>query len=65
MDEPLKRIIQSAGGMRPLARLLGISPQAVAQWHHVPAKHVLAIETIIGEEITRYEMRPDIYGAAP
>jgi len=65
MDEPLKRIIQSVGGMRPLARSLGISPQAVAQWRHVPAKHVLAIETIINAEVTRYEMRPDIYGVAP
>lgn len=57
--------ISKAGGSAKLALALGITRQAVDQWKArvVPPEHVLAIEQITG--VTRYELRPDIYGAPP
>lgn len=46
-----------------MAKLLGISRQAIGQWKAVPAERVLALESISG--ISRYELRPDLYGPAP
>ncbi len=51
-----------------LARELGISPQALDGWRkrkQIPAERVLDIERITGLKVTRYMMRPDIFGAAP
>jgi len=59
LSDALKRI----GGPVALARKLGIVPSAVTQWTRVPPRHVLAIEGITG--ITRYKLRPDIFGPAP
>lgn len=57
--------ISEAGGASKLARALGITRQAVEQWkgRGVPPEHVLAIEKITG--VSRYALRPDIYGAPP
>ena len=51
-----------------LARELGISPQALDGWRkrkQIPAERVLDIERISRLKVTRYMMRPDIFGAAP
>lgn len=43
-------------------------PQAVTRWKKsgkVPQNHCEAIERACNGRITRYEMRPDIYGEAP
>lgn len=42
-----------------LARQIGVTPQAIAQWDRVPVKHVLSVERITG--VPRHELRPDIY----
>jgi len=55
----LKDVVKLAGGVRPLARLLGISPQAIVQWSQIPVRHVLTIERLTG--IRREALRPDIY----
>jgi DNA-binding transcriptional regulator YdaS (Cro superfamily) len=57
--------ISKAGGPTKLGRALGITRQAVEQWKGrvVPPEHVLAIEKLTG--VTRYELRPDIYGPPP
>lgn len=55
-----------AGGQSKLAELLGISAQAVQQWVDsgmVPPRRVLDVERITG--ISRFELRPDIYGDPP
>ncbi|MNJ53098.1 hypothetical protein D3C77_484730 [compost metagenome] len=51
-----------------LARELGISPQAIDGWKkrkQIPAERVLDIERITEMKLTRYMMRPDIFGAGP
>ena len=59
MDLPLQEAIKRAGGKSALARLVGVTPQAVTQWKHIPLHHVLRLEDALG--ITRQWQRPEIY----
>lgn len=63
MNDMTKTAVVNAGGARALARALRITPQAIVQWPHVPAKHVLEVERLSG--VSRYDLRPDIYGDGP
>ena len=48
-----------------IAQRLGITESAVRHWangvRRVPAERVLTIEQVTGGQVTRYELRPDIY----
>lgn len=49
-----------------MARQLGIKPPSISEWkarNRVPAERVLEVEKISG--VSRYELRPDIFGPAP
>lgn len=70
----IERAVQVVGGQAALAREITaraakITPQAVHQWatgeRPVPAHHCLAIETATAGAVTRYELRPDVFGPAP
>jgi DNA-binding transcriptional regulator YdaS (Cro superfamily) len=52
---------RATNGNTGLARALGgeISPQAIAQWKHVPADRVLKVEKVSG--VSRHRLRPDLY----
>ncbi len=60
-------IERHGAGQAGIARLLGVTPQAVSQWVNgsrpVPPKHALAIEAATG--VSRHELRPDVFGPAP
>lgn len=58
--DPVEEAKEAVGGPGALARELGISKQAVAQWPRVPAERVLDVERITG--VSRHQLRPDIYG---
>jgi hypothetical protein len=62
-EEALWAAINRAGGARALARELGIAHQAISKWERVPPLRVLEVERISG--ISRYQLRPDIYGEKP
>jgi DNA-binding transcriptional regulator YdaS (Cro superfamily) len=51
--------VDAAGGYRSLARLLGITHQAIIQWEKVPASRMLEIERLTG--VQREVLRPDLY----
>jgi DNA-binding transcriptional regulator YdaS (Cro superfamily) len=51
--------IKAAGGIRPLARALGISHVSVLEWTSVPTRHLLEIEKVTG--IPRETLRPELY----
>ena len=55
----LKRAIEIAGGQAELARLIGITAQAISQWDEVPPLRVLVVERVSG--VSRHELRPDLY----
>lgn len=54
-------------GQAGIARLLGVTPQAVNQWvsgtRPVPPRHVLVVEAATG--VSRHLLRPDVFGPAP
>lgn len=52
---------EKVGGVTKLAEKLGISRPAIYQWTRVPAERVLAIETATGGQVTRHQLRPDLY----
>lgn len=60
-DQALERAIGAAGGVRALARAVGVSQPAVSNWKRVPADRVLSVEASTG--IPRGELRPDLYPA--
>lgn len=64
----LERALKAVGGGRKtdIAALLGISPAAVTRWKDVvPVNRAIEIEEKTGGKVTRYDLRPDIFGAAP
>lgn len=72
-ETPIERACRILGGQVELAGRTGVTPQAVNQWvktGKVPAERVLAIETATADpktrqpRVTRYELRPDVYGEA-
>lgn len=62
-DQALERAIGAAGGVRALARAVGVSQPAISSWKRVPADRVLSIEALTG--IARSELRPDLYPHEP
>ena len=63
MHRAVDEAVRKEGSRSRVAEKLGISRQAMQQWSCVPAKHVLALESMSG--VSRYDMRPDIYGPPP
>lgn len=66
----ISRAIKLAGGQSQLSKALKLRSQStVSQWvtkrRPLPAKHCLKIEFITGGQVTRYQLRPDIFGKAP
>ncbi len=64
----LQRAITIFGSQSALARELKIKPQAVQQWVHrrrVPVERAIQIERATNGRVTRYELRPDIFGEPP
>lgn len=71
-DEALSRAIDQAGGPAALARHIStvmpertLTTQAISQWKRCPTDRALAVESAPGVTVTRYELRPDVYGAEP
>ncbi len=65
---PLQRAVQVAGSQSALARLIGVRQGTLWKWlvtGRVPAEYAVPIEFAAGRLVTRYELRPDIFGSAP
>lgn len=67
----IEKAIEVAGGVTKLADKLDVSPQVIVNWRkrgNVPPERVLAVEAATMDEttgeprVTRYDLRPDIYG---
>jgi DNA-binding transcriptional regulator YdaS (Cro superfamily) len=63
-DPILLRAIEIAGGPAALGAFLGISHAAVAQWKRCPAERAIQLEQATGGQVTRQELRPDLYPEA-
>mgnify|MGYP003611371459 CR=1 FL=1 len=61
----LEKLVSEVGAYR-LALMLGVKHPTIHTWlkfGRVPAERVLAVEAATG--VSRYELRPDVYGPAP
>lgn len=61
MTDALGEAIRIAEGAANLARMLGVTPQAIDGWklRGVPATRVIQVENATG--VSRHILRPDIY----
>lgn len=60
-DASLIKALEIVGGPVELGRRLSISSQAISQWQKVPATRVIAVEKATHGQVSRSEMRPDLY----
>ena len=75
-ESPMQRAVNAAetvandgtAGTVLIARRCGVSLQAVHKWLRAgapPPKRCLDIERITEQQVSRYELRPDVYGIDP
>lgn len=57
--DALAEAVDNVGSSKELARLIGVTPQAISQWKAVPANRVIAVEKATG--VHRSKLRPDLY----
>lgn len=68
MSTPIEKAIEAAGGVNALSQSIGVTPPAVSQWKArgiAPPERCIAIEQATGGSVTRYELRPDVFGLMP
>jgi DNA-binding transcriptional regulator YdaS (Cro superfamily) len=57
------------GSNAALAAAIGVHESAISLWkterRTVPAQYCIAIETATEGRVTRYALRPDVFGSAP
>lgn len=66
--EPLDRACKILGSQEALAAALGIRGPSIVGWRNrsrVPAERCVEIEVATKGQVTRQELRPDIFGTAP
>jgi len=65
MSKIIEKTISLFGSQRAFGEAIGVRQQHVCYWLHkskkIPPEYVLAIERATNGEVTRHELRPDIY----
>ncbi|HWP90440.1 MAG TPA: YdaS family helix-turn-helix protein, partial [Burkholderiales bacterium] len=62
-DPGFQQAINAVGGVRELARKIGIAQPSVSNWSRIPAERVAAVEAVTG--VDRALLRPDIFSGVP
>lgn len=66
--EALDRAIAIVGSQSIFASRLGIRCASISGWRkrrRIPVDRCLAIESMTAGAVTRYDLRPDVFGEAP
>ena len=61
----IKKAIKQAGGPGKVAAALKISRQAVHKWDRCPVENLTALKLEEMSGVSRYELRPDVFGKRP
>jgi DNA-binding transcriptional regulator YdaS (Cro superfamily) len=59
MDPGKRAAVEAVGGIRELARRIGLSHTSVIRWDTIPVEHLFLIEEVTN--ISREILRPDIF----
>ena len=65
MSLALEAAYEIIGSQNDVAAVCGVTPGAVSQWKtrgRAPVQHCLALELATEGRVTRYQLRPDIFG---
>jgi DNA-binding transcriptional regulator YdaS (Cro superfamily) len=65
---PLETALELIGGTVAAARKLGVKPAAISQMRkrgQAPSNRCVRIEELTNGRVTRYQLRPDVFGQAP
>ena len=66
--KPIEKAVQLCGSQKALAKKIDVTPVFVSQMvtgaKSIPARLCLPIENATENRVTRYELRPDIFGSA-
>lgn len=68
LPEPFLEAIRQVGGVSKMAQLLGVTHNRVSMWKlrkSVPVDMCIAIEVATSGRVTRYQLRPGIFGPTP
>lgn len=66
--QALSRAVEIAGSQAALAEKIGKKQPQIAMWLKrgtVDPAYCIAIEEATGAQVTRYDLRPDVFGEAP
>lgn len=64
-QSPIEKAVAILGGTNAAARALGLKPPSVSRWlknKRAPANRCIDIEKLTKGAVTRYALRPDIFG---
>lgn len=62
----IERVFEIVGSEAEVARRLKVSSEAVRKWKKtLPPPRARQLEDLTGGAVTRYDLRPDIFGEAP
>ena len=63
-NKPVQKAVKIIGSVAKTAREMGVFRGSVYWWMErgCPGEHVLKLEKLTGNKVSRYELRPDIYG---
>ena len=67
MENGILKAVRLSGSQTALGNSLGVTPQAVQKWVEqgfVPGPRCRAIEDLHQGQVTRYELNPEVFGAA-
>ena len=66
-DHNASEIIDRLGGTAAVARMCNVRPASVSEWRKrgVPVTRCLAIESASEGQVTRHQLRPDVFGETP
>jgi len=64
----IEKAVSLSGSQSELARRIGVRQGTLWKWIRkgiVPAEYAISIESAVKGKVTRYQLRPDVFGPAP